>query len=170
MGAFDDLIPADKLPTKGGANAAPKADPRIGTARNLRAQLDRVQALYKQDFKGSGFPQSLLEMNPYSEKSQRFNAAAAGLAPLATALTRVPGTGTVSDKDQSVSDRAYMPDNASFDAANEERMAQLRRIVDSIDPPSPRAPTAVRPAMPGAAPRPMAPKFAPKRVRFEDLP
>lgn len=132
MGAFDDLIPAAN---RGTPKMQAQNDQRVQTARLLRGQLDRVEELYNQDFKGQGPLQSLMEMNPYSDKSQRFNAAAAGLSPFVTALTRVPGSGTVSDRDQLVADRAFLPGNTEFDAGNEERIKQLRRLVDSIDPP-----------------------------------
>lgn len=139
----------------GGRNAASAPGgvaPRIATARLARRQLDDIEAAYNKNLKGTGLLKSAMEYLPSQENAQ-FDALAQGLAPIAQALTRVPGSGTTSDKDADLLREAYIPSHSAFDSANEQRIKSFRRVIDSIDPPAPRP-------MTPAAPRPMTPKAA----------
>lgn len=102
---------------------------RISRLNQLGAQINRVQDLY-----GEGVGQTtglggLLDYLP-SNTNARFDAAGAALSQQGLAAFRVPGTGTVSDRDAMMFDRANLPTASTRDAAIEEQLRGLRSRID----------------------------------------
>lgn len=133
-GPFDDLIPAGALAPEGevGKELYGQIKGKLAAAKSLRSQLDETEKLYNKDFKGTGIRQSLSEYIP-SQKTSRFNAAAAGLTLLGRQAFRVPGAGAESDRELGLLLKAIEPSNTAFDAGNEQRMKQLRRMIGDVE-------------------------------------
>lgn len=91
----------------------------------LAAQINRVQELYNQGVGRTKGPFGLMDYLP-SDKNAAFDAAGAALSQQGLGAFRVPGTGTVSDRDAIMFDRANLPTAATRDAAIEEQLRGLR--------------------------------------------
>lgn len=102
-------------------------------AAALEQQLNVVEGLYNKNFKGVG-PGSLLEYLPTPARRQ-FDAAVTGLRPLLKPLIRNPGEGTFTDADQALLDK-QVPGGSLQDAENEQRIANLRRMIESAKGPA----------------------------------
>jgi len=154
-------------PTSGprvNSNTASAALAKVAAVHQLRQQLGNVEKLYAKHLKGVG-PGSLLEYLPLPQ-NRAFDAAADGLLPLARQAFRVPGSGADSDKEQEALIRALLPRASEYDSVNEQRMSQLRQMIDSTE--REWGPIAgVRPAP--APPARKAPP-APRVVDFNALP
>lgn len=102
---------------------------RQSRLNQLVAQINRVQGLYDISVgttKGLGGLQDYLP----TDDNARFDAAGAALSQQGLAAFRVPGTGTVSDRDAIMFDRANLPQASTRDAAIEEQLRGLRSRVD----------------------------------------
>lgn len=102
---------------------------RQSRLNQLVAQINRVQGLYDTSVgttKGLGGLQDYLP----TDDNARFDAAGAALSQQGLAAFRVPGTGTVSDRDAIMFDRANLPQASTRDAAIEEQLRGLRSRVD----------------------------------------
>lgn len=91
----------------------------------LAAQINRVQELYNEGVGKTKGPLGLLDYLP-SDKNAAFDAAGAALSQQGLGAFRIPGTGTVSDRDAIMFDRANLPTAATRDAAIEEQLRGLR--------------------------------------------
>jgi hypothetical protein len=125
----------------------------------VEQQLDVLEGLYDKNFKGVGLG-SLLEYLPTQTRKQ-FDAAANGMRPLLKPLIRSPGEGTFTDADQALLDQ-QIPQGGKQDADNEQRFANIRRMIESA-----RRTSAAMGG--GAAPRSRAHR-SPKTIDFNDLP
>lgn len=134
FGAFADLVPQGALgPTSKMTNEQlGQVRGKLAAGRMLRRQLGDVEGLYNKTLKGTGIRQSLSEYLP-SQANQRFDAAAKGLTLLGRQAFRVPGSGAESDKELEILLRAVEPNTKSFDAANEQRLSQLRAMTDEME-------------------------------------
>lgn len=131
MGGATAGVPAGGGASNVGAAMRGQARAKVVAARMLRRQLENVESLYGQTLKGGG-PGALLEYLP-TPKNKKFNAAADGLLPLARQAFRVPGSGADSDKELQVLIKSLLPSNDEYDEVNEQRMAQLRRMIDDTE-------------------------------------
>lgn len=102
---------------------------KITQFNQLAAQINRVQELYNAGPGKTKGVAGLLDYIP-SDANARFDAAGAALSQQGLAAFRVPGTGTVSDRDAIMFDRANLPTADTRDAAIEEQLAGLRRRVE----------------------------------------
>jgi hypothetical protein len=102
---------------------------RISRLNQLTAQLDRVQELYDA---GPGKTSGIGGIADYlpSDANAAFDAAGAALSQQGLAAFRVPGTGTVSDRDAMMFDRANLPEASTRDTAIEEQLRGLRSRVN----------------------------------------
>lgn len=103
---------------------------RIGRLQSLINQINRVQELYNA---GPGTTKGVFGALDYlpTDANSRFDTAGAALSQQGLAAFRVPGTGTVSDRDAIMFDRANLPTASTRDASIEEILRGLRDRVDS---------------------------------------
>lgn len=115
----------------GGVSADRRAElqDRISRLNQLVAQIDRVQQLFDQ---GPGSTSGIWGVQDYlpTDANARFDAAGAALSQQGLAAFRVPGTGTVSDRDAMMFDRANLPTASTRDSAVDEQLRGLRSRVD----------------------------------------
>lgn len=103
---------------------------RIGKLNSLVGQINRTQELGNVGpLATSGFG-GLADYNPFSSDNARFDTAGASLSQQGLAAFRTPGTGTVSDRDAIMFDRANLPQASTLDASNQEVMRGLRGRVE----------------------------------------
>lgn len=102
---------------------------RLNRVRQLANQIDRVQELYEA---GPDRTKGLSGVWDYlpTDANSRFDTAGAQLSQMGLAAFRVPGTGTVSDRDAIMFDRANLPSASTRDAAIEEQLRGMRARVD----------------------------------------
>lgn len=152
------------LAATGGMSAAARAQAmaKLSASRQLRKQLDIVEGLFNQ---GIGKGRSLQDFVP-TPTNKAFDAAVAGLMPLARQTFRVPGSGADSDKElQIIQD--IMPNRWSFDEANRQRFDQLRSMIDAVE--EQYGPLIGGKGAPNLGKKP-APKAKPRVLDFNDLP
>lgn len=113
------------------APSAPQAEQRDRLSRlnQLAGQVNRVQELYNT---GVGTTKGLMGVQDYLplDTNAQFDTAGAALSQQGLAAFRVPGTGTVSDRDAMMFDRANLPTAATRDVAIQEQLRGLRARVD----------------------------------------
>lgn len=102
---------------------------RMSRLMQLAQQVGRTQALYRS---GIGTTKGLSGLQDYlpTDDNARFDVAGASLSQQGLAAFRVPGTGTVSDRDAMMFDRANLPTASTRDAAVEEQLRSIRSRVD----------------------------------------
>lgn len=113
---------------RGGGNTAANRD-RVSRLNQLVRQINRVQTLYDDNIGTTKGITGLADYLPTNENA-RFDAAGAALSQQGLAAFRVPGTGTISDRDAIMFDRANLPTAATRDAAIEEQLLGLRSRVE----------------------------------------
>lgn len=91
----------------------------------LVSQINRVQQLYDQSVGKTKGLKGLMDYLP-SDANARFDAAGAALSQQGLGAFRIPGTGTVSDRDAIMFDRANLPTADTRDSAIEEQLRGLR--------------------------------------------
>lgn len=132
------------------------AQRRQAAAGSLARQLDELEGVYNENFRGSGVG-SILEYLP-TNASARLNTIANAMRPTLKRLIRDPGEGTFTDQDQALLD-SLVPDSWARDASNEERIRQLRAMIDEVGggapaaAPSHAAPSSAAEPTPTAQPR-----------------
>lgn len=116
-------LPAEKA--EGGGDRLPRL-------RSLIEQINRVQQLYDTDIapEPMGIASSVGDYLP-TDANSRFDVAGAQLSDKGLAAFRIPGTGTVSDRDAIMFEKANLPAAATRDVAIEEQLRGLRARVDS---------------------------------------
>ncbi len=103
---------------------------RSGKLDSLAGQINRVTELYN----GSvGQTKGLFGVQDYlpTDANAAFDTAGANLSQQGLAAFRTPGTGTVSDRDAIMFDRANLPTAGTRDSAIEEQLRGLRARVDA---------------------------------------
>jgi hypothetical protein len=98
---------------------------KITQFNSLVAQINRVQELFNQGVGQTKGINSVLDYLP-SDNNAAFDAAGAALSQQGLGAFRIPGTGTVSDRDAMMFDRANLPTADTRDAAIEEQLRGLR--------------------------------------------
>lgn len=102
-------------------------DARINALNSLVQQINRVQELGNSGpLASDGMISAIGDYLPTSS-NKRFDTAGAQLSQQGLAAFRVPGTGTVSDRDAIMFDRGNLPQASNFDSANQEILDGLRR-------------------------------------------
>lgn len=103
---------------------------RVGRLKSLIDQINRVQDLYNS---GPGTTKGFAGLQDYlpTDANARFDTAGSALSQQGLAAFRVPGTGTVSDRDAIMFDRANLPQASMRDASIEEILRGLRERVDN---------------------------------------
>lgn len=111
------------------AGATSDRQDRLTRLGALVAQINRVQQLYDA---GPGTTKKLAGLKDYlpTDANARFDTAGAALSQQGLAAFRVPGTGTVSDRDAVMFDRANLPTAGTRDASIEEILGGLRSRVE----------------------------------------
>lgn len=104
---------------------------RIPRLRSLVEQINRVETLYGQNIAPEplGVISSVGDYLPTDANAQ-FDTAGAQLSEKGLAAFRVPGTGTVSDRDAIMFEKANLPTASTRDIAIEEQLRGLRARVD----------------------------------------
>lgn len=128
MGPNGVAVRVPGLPVSGDDKAGEQRD-RASRLNQLGAQINRVQQLYGNSVGATSGLSSIQDYLP-SDANARFDAAGASLSAQGLAAFRVPGTGTVSDRDAIMFDRANLPTADTRDAAIEEQLRGLRSRVD----------------------------------------
>lgn len=102
---------------------------RVSRLMQLAQQINRTQSLYNT---GIGTTKGLAGVRDYlpTDSNARFDVAGAGLSQQGLAAFRVPGTGTVSDRDAMMFDRANLPTASTRDVAVDEQLRGIRSRVD----------------------------------------
>jgi hypothetical protein len=128
------VYPIAGLPAEARDGAAPSAQQRedrdrISRINQLVQQIKRTEQLYRAGPGQTSGLSSLLDYLPTDTNTQ-LDVAGAQLSQQGLAAFRIPGTGTVSDRDAIMFDRANLPAAAKFDAANEEILRGLKSRVE----------------------------------------
>lgn len=115
---------------RGGLTADQQSERRAKIAQfeALVGQINRVQELYNQSVGKTKGLKSLMDYVP-TDANARFDAAGAALSQQGLGAFRIPGTGTVSDRDAIMFDRANLPTADTRDSAIEEQLRGLRERV-----------------------------------------
>lgn len=102
---------------------------RFSRLMQLANQVGRTQTLYNT---GIGTTKGIAGVQDYlpTDANSRFDVAGAALSQQGLAAFKVPGTGTVSDRDAMMFDRASLPTASTRDAAVEEQLRGIRSRVD----------------------------------------
>lgn len=114
---------------------------RLSRLNQLIAQINRTEELYRA---GPGSTKRLGGLIDYlpTDANAAFDTAGAQLSQIGLAAFRVPGTGTVSDRDAIMFDRANLPTASTRDAAIEEQLRGIRSRVEeelrALGQPAPR--------------------------------
>lgn len=102
-------------------------DARMRALDTLVQQINRTQELGNAGpLASDGLFSGIGDYFP-TAANQRFDTAGAQLSQQGLAAFRVPGTGTVSDRDAMMFDRGNLPQSSNFDASNQEILDGLRR-------------------------------------------
>lgn len=102
-------------------------DARINALNSLVQQINRVQELGNSGpLASDGMISAIGDYLPTSS-NKRFDTAGTQLSQQGLAAFRVPGSGTVSDRDAIMFDRGNLPQASNFDSANQEILDGLRR-------------------------------------------
>lgn len=103
---------------------------RMARLNSLVGQINRVQELYNT---GPGKTKGFAGVQDYfpTDINARFDQSGDSLAQQGLAAFRVPGQGTVSDRDAIMFDRANLPQASTRDARIEEMLASIRARVES---------------------------------------
>lgn len=103
---------------------------RAGRLNSLVAQINRTQELGNKGPLATSGLSAIADYNPFSDANARFDTAGASLSQQGLGAFRVPGTGTVSDRDAIMFDRANLPQASTLDASNQEILRGLRNRVE----------------------------------------
>lgn len=110
--------------------AGDRAD-RIRALNILAQQINRVQELGNQGPLSTSGLGAIADYSPFSSANAQFDTAGAQLSQQGLAAFRVPGTGTVSDRDALMFDRGNLPEASKLDASNAEILNGLRRRTEA---------------------------------------
>jgi hypothetical protein len=118
-----------ETPEKAGQRTADRD--RMSRLNQLVAQINRTQELFDAGpgATGSWTASSLRDYLP-TDANAAFDTAGASLSQQGLAAFRVPGTGTVSDRDAIMFDRANLPTASTKDASVREQLRSIRGRVD----------------------------------------
>lgn len=119
-----DLNTPVKPPT---GSAAQAAYTKVGAARAMLKQLNKVRGMYDKSFSKGGLA-GLGEFNPFDRTNQQFDGAVAAIPLLARQAFRVSGSGSDSDRELKLITDA-LPNRWSFDASNGERFKSLDSVL-----------------------------------------
>lgn len=103
---------------------------RISRLNQLVQQINRVEDLYRAGPGSTDGVRAIADYNPLLEANAQLDVAGAQLAQQGLAAFRVPGTGTVSDRDAMMFDRGNLPTASTLDAKNEEIIRGLKSRVE----------------------------------------
>lgn len=120
----------DNKPNATELNLAAERKTRATALNSLVQQINRTQELNNQGPGATSGIGGLMDYLPFAE-NKRFDTAGAQLSQQGLAAFRVPGTGTVSDRDAMMFDRGNLPQASNFDAQNAEILDGLRRRVET---------------------------------------
>lgn len=107
--------------------AAQAAYTKVGAARAMLQQLNKVRGMYDKNFSAGGMA-GAKEFNPFSSTNQEFDGAVAAIPLLARQAFRVSGSGSDSDRELKLITDA-LPNRWSFDASNRERFKTLDSVL-----------------------------------------
>ena len=112
----------------------------------LERQLNDVETQYNAKLKGTPLSRmgGLTEYLP-NEDNQTFDAAAGGLVAPAKGLMRSPGEGSFSDADLKML-QSQIPESGARDAVNEQRIKNIRLIIETMREPLAAPKAALGPA------------------------
>jgi hypothetical protein len=119
-----DLDTPVKPPTGAAAQAAYT---KVGAARAMLQQLNKVRGMYDKNFAAGGMA-GAKEFNPFSTTNQEFDGAVSAIPLLARQAFRVSGSGSDSDRELKLITDA-LPNRWSFDASNKERFKTLDSVL-----------------------------------------
>ncbi len=104
---------------------------RVRALNSLVDQINRTQELGNAGpLASQGMLSAVSDYLP-TAANKRFDTSGAQLSQQGLAAFRVPGTGTVSDRDAMMFDRGNLPQASNMDAQNEEILLGLRRRVEN---------------------------------------
>lgn len=110
-------------------NAQKEQRARLTALGTLANQLDRANELFQQGPGSTSGYQGIKDYLP-TDANKRLDVAGAQLAQQGLAAFRVPGSGTVSDRDAMMFDRANLPQASNFDATTSEQLRSMRARVN----------------------------------------
>lgn len=115
----------------GPVGGKPPADPaRIAKLNSLIDQINRTQQLYEA---GPGETEGVKGIADYlpTDANVKFDTSGAQLSEKGLAAFRIPGSGTMTDRDAAMFERANMPTASTRDAGIEEQLRGIRSRVDA---------------------------------------
>ena len=123
------VVPIPGYKTEGNSTQQAEDRDRVSRLNQLIAQINRVQELYEA---GPGSTKGLAGLQDYLplDRNEAFDTAGASLAQQGLAAFRVPGTGTISDRDAEMFDRANLPSASLRDVKIEEQLRGMRSRVE----------------------------------------
>lgn len=129
--ALDEVAAREEAAAREADTPARRAEiaDRASRLDALAQQINRTQQLFDSGPGSTTGLRSLADYLPTGENA-RFDTAGASLAQQGLAAFRVPGTGTVSDRDAMMFDRANLPTASMRDDAVDEQLRGLRARVD----------------------------------------
>lgn len=126
--ATADASKAERDLTTAPAESQAQQD-RLSRLNQLARQINRTQSLYNT---GVGTTKGIAGVRDYfpTDANARFDVAGNQLSQQGLAAFRVPGSGTVSDRDALMFDRANLPTASTRDAAIDEQLGGIRSRVE----------------------------------------
>lgn len=109
---------------------ATKARQKMTQIQSARQQLNAVKQAF-QKLRGS-FSAGIGGNYLPTPEGQAFDRAIRNLSPLITAVTRVPGVGAMSDYEAKLQE-ASLPSRGTYEAVTEQQIADLERLLDTIE-------------------------------------
>jgi hypothetical protein len=108
---------------------APVDPARIGKLNSLIDQINRTQELYSQ---GPGTTSGVAGLVDYlpTDENVAFDTSGAQLSEKGLSAFRIPGSGTMTDRDAAMFERANMPTASTRDVGIEEQLRGIRSRVD----------------------------------------
>lgn len=113
------------------AKDATTARQKITQIQAARNQLNAVKEQFAKNLRGSYSAGPLADYLPTSQ-GQAFDRAVRNLAPLVTAVTRVPGVGAMSDYESKLQE-ATLPSRGTYESVTEQQIADLERLLDTVE-------------------------------------
>jgi hypothetical protein len=107
------------------------ANSKILAAQNLLRQIAVVKEKFTEAQKDKFATGYLIGANPTSEKGRQFDAAVNAMRSSVTAVTRVPGVGSMSDFETKL-DQAKMPSRADYNSVTSQQIQEMEDLAKGI--------------------------------------
>lgn len=134
QGGTPAIVPGVRPPPKAALTTAKDintAKGKIMAAQNLKRQIAIARDKFDAASKASVTTGVVGGYNPLSESGQSFDASVDALRGSVTALTRVPGIGSMSDWEGRI-DQAKLPKRSQYDKVTTQKLDELEALADGV--------------------------------------